>query len=212
MGSCFPLGWEGGSEERAGARLSVVSAPTELGWLEKNCSYHDPGKECICTRTCACKLACVYMYAPGKGSWVNWCVAGTEARGPSPQSTAGRKPVAGKELKLITRSGQVGRKKSPCSQGDLAQLSQQSALSMEFGAGMRLLGPIADIPGVLGFLGQLLKPGAYLGRGTQCPAASLGGLLPWLDCDSSHLRFLPQKARGTDPVQVLEGRGVSQAL
>lgn len=203
MGSCFPLGWEGGSEERAGTCLSVASAPRELGWLEKNCSYHDPEKECICTRT---------MYAPGKGSWVNWCVAGTETRGPSPQSTAGRKPVAGKELKLITRSGQVGRKKSPCSQGDLAQLSQQSALLMEFGAGVHLPGPIADIPGVLGFLGQLLKPGASLGRGTQCRAASLGGLLPWLGCDSLHLRFLPQKARGTDPVQVLEGRGVSQAL
>ena len=83
---------------------------------------------------------------------------------------------------------------------------------MELGAGVRLPCPIADIPGVLGFLGQLPKPGASLGRGTQCWAASLGGLLPWLGRDSLHLRFLPQKARGTDPVQVLEGRGVSQAL
>lgn len=50
-------------------------------------------------------------------------------------------------------------------------------------------------------------------RGPKCHlAASLCGLLPWLGCDSLHLRFLPQRARGTDPVQVLEGRGVSQAL
>lgn len=41
------------------------------------------------------------------------------------------------------------------------------------------------------------------------PAARL---LPWLGRDSLHPRFLPQRARGTDPVQVLEGRGVSQAL
>ncbi|XP_040482441.1 uncharacterized protein LOC121101891 isoform X2 [Ursus maritimus] len=32
-------------------------------------------------------------------------------------------------------------------------------------------------------------------------------LLPWLGRDSSHPRFLPQRARGTDPVLVLEGRG-----
>lgn len=37
-------------------------------------------------------------------------------------------------------------------------------------------------------------------------------LLPWLGRDSSHPRFLPQRARGTDPVLVLEGRGVSQTL
>ena len=154
MGGCFPLGWEGGSEERAGARLSVASTPRELGWLEKNCNITTLGR-CVC----ACKLArvCMCAPAPGKGSWVNWCVAGTEARGPSPQSMAGRKPVAGKELKLVTRSGQVGRKKSPCSQGGLAQLSQQSALSMELGVGVRLPGPIADIPGVWGFLGSLLN-------------------------------------------------------
>ena len=44
MGSCFTLGWEGGSEERAGARQSVASAPRELGWLEKNCSIMTLGR------------------------------------------------------------------------------------------------------------------------------------------------------------------------
>ena len=159
----------------------MASAPRELGWLEKNCNITTLGR-CVCACMCACKLArvCTCVPAPGKGSWVNWCVAGTEARGPSPQSTAGRKPVAGKELKLVTRSGQVGRKKSPCSQGGLAQLSQQSALSMELGAGGTPSGSHCRHPWGFGFLGQLLKPAASLGRGTSARLLALAASSPGL--------------------------------
>ena len=62
--------------------------------------------------------------------------------------------MAGKELKLITRSGQVGRKKSPCSQGDLAQLSQQSALLWSLGQGCTFRVPLLISLGFSGFLGS----------------------------------------------------------
>ena len=63
-------------------------------------------------------------------------------------------------------------------------------------------------------LRQLLKPGPVSLRrvGTGCWLLASCCLLPWFGCDSSRPRFLPQRARGTDPLQVLEGRGVSQAL
>lgn len=63
-------------------------------------------------------------------------------------------------------------------------------------------------------LGQLLKLApVFLRRaGTSRWLLASRCLLPWLGRDSSHPRFLPQRARGTDPLQVLEGRGVSQPL
>lgn len=62
----------------------------------------------------------------------------------------------------------------------------------------------------LWFLGFLGSSSAQLSVPQE--AASLLLPPPWLGRDSLHPRFLPQRARGTDPVQVLEGIGVSQAL
>lgn len=105
----------------------------------------------VCMQACTC----VYVCASARERVMGELVCGWHGgKGTFPTEHGGRKPVAGKELKLVTRSGQVGRKKSPCTQGGLAQLSQQSALLMELGAGVRLPGPIADIPGVSGFLGS----------------------------------------------------------
>lgn len=77
----------------------------------------EPGK----VRAGVYACTCMHVYACAsqeKGSWVNWCVAGMGTRGPSPLSRAGRN-LGGQEgiETLITRSGQVGGKKSPAPRG-----------------------------------------------------------------------------------------------
>lgn len=73
---------------------------------------------------------------------------------------------------------------------------------------------LVTFPTMLWFLGsssnQPLCPSGE--RVWRCWLLASRCLLPWLGRDSSHPRFLPQRARGTDPVLVLEGRWVSQTL
>lgn len=80
---------------------------------------------CVCVRACVCMCVCT-VCMPEEGLWVNWCVAGMGPRGlrgPSPLSRTGRNPVARRELKLITRSGQVAERNPLRPEGDLAPLS-----------------------------------------------------------------------------------------
>ena len=128
---------------------------------------------------------------------------------------------ARKELKLITRSGRVAERNPLHPGGDLAPSAVACPPSAQMTSLMGLGGPWWPhssfpvlFPAALWFLG-------FLGCSSEqsfCPSGEQGQchwplasccLLPWLGCDSLHPRFLPQRARGTDPVSSRRNEGES---
>lgn len=120
-------------------------------------------------------------------------------------------------MKLITRSGQW-QKEIPCALRETwlpapavcPPLAPMASL-MVFGA------PWQPRSSFLVPLPTTLWSWASWAATQTCPLSlrrllASRCLLPWLGGDSLHPHFLPQRARGTDPVQVVEGMGVSQAL
>lgn len=120
-------------------------------------------------------------------------------------------------MKLITRSGQW-QKEIPCALREtwLPRPAVRPPLA-RMASLMELGGPRQPRSSFFVPLPTTLWSWASWAAPQTCPLSLRGllasrCLLPWLGGDSLHPHFLPQRARGTDPVQVVEGMGVSQAL
>jgi hypothetical protein len=184
-----------------GGTVSVWSpVPQGLGWLERN-----SGK--VCASQCVCAHGELVCGTPKGTRW------------PSPPRRAGRNLGSKEGIETHHEIRVRVWEEIPCTPAsprfpcaaELALPELRSCLLHELRVSPRTPGS---------FSAPFLTAKCFSAPWAAAPQSQALGqlasrcLLLWLAQDSLHTptSFLPQRARGTDPEQVLEGTGVSQAL